>query len=217
MISTLLFDLDGTIADTETLNSDLLRAYMRDAFGVPITAEDEEAVHGYSWRDTFARLRSLYGIGGSDAAMLEGILARKRSWLAEHPLRRARGLEEILALPVRRAIVSGSARPEVEMVLAAVGLSRADFDAVLSIDEFRVGKPDPSGFHMALEALGARPESALVFEDSRTGIASARAAGVPVAFLRELAQYDLAAEADMGFDTFREACAWLLPRIVARR
>jgi len=212
MIESLLLDLDGTIADTETLNSFLLRSYMRDAFDVRITAEDEEAVHGYCWRDTFARLRGIYGLDKPDGLMLEELLSVKRSWLAAHPLRRARGLEEILELPLRRAVVSGSAGPEVDMVLEAVGLSRADFDAVLSVDDFKAGKPDPAGFLMALRLLGTRPQSALVFEDSRTGIASARAAGVPVAFLRELAQYDIASLADMSFETFHEACAWLRSR-----
>jgi HAD superfamily hydrolase (TIGR01509 family) len=75
------------------------------------------------------------------------------------------------------AVCSGAARAEIEPVLGAAGLAGC-FRAIVSSDDVAHGKPDPEGYLKAVEALGT--SDALVFEDTESGIASAKAAGLRV-------------------------------------
>ncbi|MFM8991789.1 MAG: HAD family hydrolase, partial [Alphaproteobacteria bacterium] len=75
------------------------------------------------------------------------------------------------------AVVTNAPRANAEQMLAGLGLS-ARFDVVVIGDELARGKPDPLPYATALALLGAEPGRAVAFEDSRSGIAAARAAGV---------------------------------------
>jgi len=94
---------------------------------------------------------------------------------------------------------------------------RLAVDVVISRDDVSRGKPDPEGFLAAGTRLGVPPAEALVFEDSRPGIAAARAAGMPVAFVRELSPEDNAGLADAAFATLADAVPWVRERLGRRR
>jgi HAD superfamily hydrolase (TIGR01509 family) len=93
------------------------------------------------------------------------------------------------------AIVSGSARAEIEPVLHGAHLVDA-FSAVVSAEDVSDGKPHPAGYLRALELLGGDLDAsdALAFEDTEAGVASAKAAGLRCfAVLGTLASARLAA------------------------
>ena len=87
------------------------------------------------------------------------------------------------------AVTTGALRAEVDAILTACGLAEA-FDAIVTIEDVSVGKPDPEGFLLALDLLKRRapttaagspplePDDVVVFEDSPYGIAAAQAAGM---------------------------------------
>jgi HAD superfamily hydrolase (TIGR01509 family) len=75
------------------------------------------------------------------------------------------------------AIVSGSARSEIEPVVAAAGLSSSIAQIVASEDMDR-GKPAPDGYLRALDLLGLDSTEAVALEDSDVGVAAAKAAGL---------------------------------------
>ena len=68
----------------------------------------------------------------------------------------ATGLDLMLALPVPQAIVTGSSREELEMVMEAIGMSENGFAAVLCDEDCARGKPDPEGYLRALDRLRGR-------------------------------------------------------------
>jgi HAD superfamily hydrolase (TIGR01509 family) len=216
-VSALLLDFDGIVAESERENGELVRAFFRDRFGIDITADDERSVYGFPWPETFAALFGRYGIALSPAEAWPPFFRSKLAWLEAHPVRIATGLSELLGLPVAKALVSGSHREEIEAMLASAGLDRLPVDTVISRDDVRRGKPDPEGFLAASARLGVPPAEALVFEDSRPGIAAARAAGMPVAFVRELSPEDNAVLADAAFDTLAAAVPWVRERIGVAR
>jgi beta-phosphoglucomutase len=74
-------------------------------------------------------------------------------------------------------VVSGALRPVVEAVLAGSGL-RECFTAVVTSEDTPRGKPDPAGYLLALEMLGASATDAAALEDSPDGVAAASAAGL---------------------------------------
>jgi beta-phosphoglucomutase len=213
LIKALLLDFDGVVAESERQNGELARAFFRDRFGIEMTDADERSVYGFPWPETFAALFKRYGIATSPAEAWPLFFRTKLAWLADHPVRVATGLSEMADLPVAKALVSGSQRDEIEAMLASAGNPRLGVDLVIARDDVRRGKPDPEGFLAACTRLGAAPAEALVLEDSRPGIAAARAAGMTVAFVRELAPEDNAGLADVAFATLAAAVPWVRDRL----
>lgn len=174
----LLFDFDGVLADTEPL-------------------------HFQAWRDTLApagikltwKVYVSSCIGLADKEMVE-MLGRKSDppkpiselWplyplkkKAFQTLAESRRLIEqpvlstlILLSDYRLGVVTSSARSEIEPLLDKDGVLPLLSTAVYG-DEVSRLKPDPEPYRTAIQRLGA--QRALVFEDSPSGLASARAAG----------------------------------------
>jgi beta-phosphoglucomutase len=212
-INALLLDFDGVVVESERENGQLVRVFFRERFGIEITADDERSVYGFPWPETFAALFGRYGIAMDPGEAWPQFFRAKRAWLAEHPVRIATGLADLTALPVAKALVSGSHREEIEAMLESAGCRRLAVDVVISRDDVTRGKPDPEGFLAGCSRLGVPPAEAFVFEDSRPGIAAARAAGMPVAYVRELAPEDNAGLADEAFATLADAVPWVRERL----
>jgi HAD superfamily hydrolase (TIGR01509 family) len=213
VIEALLLDFDGVVVESERENGVMVREFFRDRFGIEITEEDERSVYGFPWPETFAALFGRHGIAMSPAEAWPLFYRSKLAWLAERPPRVATGLSDLLALPVAKALVSGSHREEIEAMLACAGRHPLGVDLVISRDDVRAGKPDPEGFLAACARLGVPADRAIVFEDSRPGIAAARAGGLPVAFIRELSPEDNADLADIAFATLAAAVPWVRARL----
>ena len=213
LFNALLLDFDGIVAESERENAGLVRAFLRNRFGIDITADDERSVYGFPWPETFAALFGRYSIAMSPAEAWRLFFPMKLAWLSEHPVRMATGLPELAGLPVAKALVSGSHRGEIEAMLASAGHPHLGIGLMICREDVSRGKPDPEGFLAACSRLGVPPAEALVFEDSRPGIAAARAAGAAVAFVRELAAEDNAGLADAAFDTLADAVPWVRERL----
>ncbi len=216
-VTALVLDFDGVVVDSEAQNAALLRSYFRQRFSVGITSEDEAAVYGYPWAETFTTLFERYGLRQDPATIMPDFMAAKLRAIGADPPRVATGLRDLLALPLPKAIVTGSVRVEVEAMMRLAGLPATVVDAILTADDVRQSKPHPEGYLRACELLGARPGEAMAFEDSRPGIAAARAAGTAVAWVRELAHEDNAAAADVVFATLAEAAPWVRQRMAGGR
>jgi HAD superfamily hydrolase (TIGR01509 family) len=204
-IRALIYDFDNTIVGTETLNEDLFFTLLETEFDVPLTPVEQEILHGMPWSGVFDWLAEHRGLGVRRPEVWARFMQVKREAIRRRPPAVATGLDWMLSLPVRQAIVTGSTREELEMVMGAIGLTEQPFAAVLCDEDCARGKPDPEGYLRALERLQVPAGEALVFEDSRPGIAAARMAGITVAFISELASRDRGADADVRFRDFAEA------------
>lgn len=85
-------------------------------------------------------------------------------------------LERCRARGVKTAVASSSVRRLVEHNLSASGLAEL-FDAVVTGEDVKRGKPAPDIFLLAASRLGVAPSRCLVFEDAFTGVRAAHAAG----------------------------------------
>jgi len=96
-------------------------------------------------------------------------------------MKRTSGLTQLLdwaaAKNVKTAVVTNAPRANAEMMLAALRLETR-FPVVVIGDELARGKPDPLPYTTALQRLDAHADRSLAFEDSRSGIAAASAAGI---------------------------------------
>jgi beta-phosphoglucomutase len=175
---TLLFDLDGTIADTDGLHyeafrrllADHGRAIDHDTYKLRIMGQPNPAIA--AWLFPGADEAAHRAFADAKEALFRS-LAR-----AMMPLP---GLVTVLdwadRIGARRAVVTNAPRLNAEFVLDALGL-RSRFDTLVIGEELPRSKPDPLPYATALERLGRAAGRAVAFEDSRSGIAAARAAGL---------------------------------------
>jgi HAD superfamily hydrolase (TIGR01509 family) len=175
----LLLDLDGTLAETDSLHLptwvDALQPY-----GVEV---DEEFYRDrISGRSTAEIVRELLPDltdeqGRSIGEAKEASFRERVSELEPLP-----GLVDFVIqgrdLGMRIALVTNAPEENVETILLALKL-RDFFDVVVLADEVEAVKPDPAPYRAALEKISVPAEVALAFEDSVSGISSSVAAGIP--------------------------------------
>jgi beta-phosphoglucomutase len=204
-IRALIYDFDNTIVGTERINEELFTDLLRGEFEIPLTPLEQEHIHGLPWSGVFDWLEANRVLDGRRPEIWRRFLEVKKQSLRRRKPPVATGLDLMFALPVPQAIVTGSSREELQMVMEAIGMSADGFAAILCDEDCARGKPDPEGYLRVLDLLRVDASEALVFEDSRPGIAAARMAGITVAFISELASRDRAAEADVCFPSFTHA------------
>ncbi len=188
-----VFDMDGLLLDSEPLwvhaEADLLAAH-----GFVHTAEDAAATHGRSIEDSVRVYAARIGGGVTEASLEAEFLAFAHArYAAGPPLRPgARELVASLRGVVPIAVASSTAGELVRTALVGAGLLDA-FDVVESGHDLGAAKPAPDVYLAACAALGVAPADAVAFEDSPTGIRSARAAGLYIVGVPERDGLDLAA------------------------
>ena len=204
-IRALIYDFDNTIVGTERINEELFAGLLLGEFEVHLTPLEQELLHGLPWSGVFDWLEENRGLDGRRPEIWRRFMEVKRESLRRRKPPTGTGLDLMFALAVPQAIVTGSSRDELQMVMESIGMTADGFAAVLCDEDCTRGKPHPEGYLRALDMLHVGASEALVFEDSRPGIAAARMAGITVAFISELASRDRSAEADVCFQTFAEA------------
>ena len=179
MLRALLFDLDGTLAETDSVHhptwADLLKPH---GYSVDWTFF-QERLSGRLNPDIVAEL--LPDLSEEEGrAMIEAKEADFRERAAA--LEPLPGLLDFIGQAKKRglktALVTNAPRENVLAVLRALCLDEV-FEPVILADEVGVGKPDPAPYLAALDALGVEAGETLAFEDSPSGIASSIAAGIP--------------------------------------
>ena len=168
----LLLDFNGTISDDEHL---LCRIFTELFAEEKPLSEDEyyERLAGLADREIVQRW-----LGRDDPMLVErkieryGELADGSTVTPE-----ARDAVEYAACRVPVAVVSGSARAEIEPVLAKAGLLES-VTAIVASDDIGRSKPDPEGYLIALQVLGVEAAQAAAVEDSEAGVEAAKAAGL---------------------------------------
>lgn len=179
MISALLFDLDGTLAETDSLHLptwvDVLEPY-----GVRVDKEFyKEEISGRSTAEIVRAL--LPDLSDEEVRSIgEAKEANFRERAAE--LEPVPGLIDFVEQGRERgmeiALVTNAPKENVEAILLALEL-RSFFDTVVLADEVGAVKPDPAPYLAALKKTGVPAEEALAFEDSVSGVSSSVAAGIP--------------------------------------
>ncbi len=176
-LTTILFDLDGTLIDTEPAAATAVVETFRE-WGVTVQPGDSAYVTGRTWDMALKFLFKKYPVNVPFEPAKEQMLAAYRQALHRELTRIPYGVEAVKALSPHfsLALVSGSYRSEILWALDEMGI-RDQFKVVLGAEDYPQSKPAPDGYNKALQLLGEAPERALVFEDSEAGIASGREAG----------------------------------------
>lgn len=182
-----LFDLDGTLLDSEDLWWDA-ECRVVSSWGGTWTREDQAHCLGGPLERVTAYMAQDTGCPHSPERIGEELLAAMEALLREGNLEwRPGGLElltECRAAGVPTALVSASHRRLLDAVSDAVadhpGVPDPAFDVTVAGDEVDQGKPHPEPYLEAARRLGVPIESCVVIEDSPTGVASGQASGAYV-------------------------------------
>ena len=178
MFDALLFDLDGTLIDTEsvalriglqsfaTLGVSVDVDFLHSLVGIDLPSSaaiisrahptlDQDALH-IAWRQGFHDATSADGL-----ALKSGVTTLLQARL----------------LPM--AVVTSSGRTEAHRKLTLAGIAGA-FDHVVTLEDVPRAKPAPDAYLLAADRMGVLPARCLVFEDSEAGAQAAHLAGCVV-------------------------------------
>jgi beta-phosphoglucomutase-like phosphatase (HAD superfamily) len=169
-LAALIFDVDGTLAETEELH----RAAFNAAFGAA----------GLSWHwdvPLYARLLKVTG-GKERIAHYLTLLAEPppldaAAIAALHRDKTARYTGLVESGGLRLAIATTTSRPNVDALLART-FAANPFDVIVAGDEVAAKKPAPDVYVEALRRLDLAADSCIAIEDTEQGLASARGAGL---------------------------------------
>jgi beta-phosphoglucomutase-like phosphatase (HAD superfamily) len=193
-IEALIFDVDGTMADTEEAHRVAFNlAFERYRLGwVWQPSEYRELLKVAGGKERIGHYVESLGVGDAERArlhaMVPNIHAEKTRFYSLFvadgavPLRTgvARLLDEALAAGCKLAIASTTTAVNIDALLHSTLGPRGPgmFSAIACGDQVPVKKPSPDIYRLALQGLGMSPSQAVAFEDSANGVRAAVAAGL---------------------------------------
>ena len=187
-LQAVLFDMDGTLVDTERLWWEAVQS-VATGLGRPLTDADQPEVLGRPVEHTAAWLGELTGAPDLARLLHTEFTDRVRTGIVPRP--GALGLLDALAREgVPTALVTASPRTVADSVLAVLGADR--FRVSVTADDTPHTKPAPDPYLAACRALDVDPARCVAVEDTPTGVSSAEAAGCAVLAVPSLAPIEAA-------------------------
>jgi HAD superfamily hydrolase (TIGR01509 family) len=174
-----IFDLDGTLVDSEPLSAVAWRRVL--AVHGSVSDADITAAQGLRFAESYARFAHAVPLPPLDVIWSDYSQLLYASYDAElvsfgDAVATARQLQ-VDGVPL--ALATSSQRERLERTLTAADLEGL-FAVTVAGDEVARGKPAPDGYLAAARLLGVHPADCVAIEDSQAGIDAAKAAGIPV-------------------------------------
>lgn len=174
----LLFDLDGTLVDTEPSAARILLETFKE-WGILLEPSDAHFITGRTWTYALDYLFKKYPLPVDRPTGEALILGRYRAALSESVIEVPGARDAVRSLfgHLPMVVVSGSRREEIHLALTGLGVLEC-FEFYVGAEDYPASKPDPISYLTALKRLNLSANEAMAFEDSTAGITAARAAGL---------------------------------------
>ncbi|XEC97273.1 HAD family hydrolase [Paenibacillus tarimensis] len=180
MIGALIFDMDGVIIDSEPMHVDV-DLVTSEYFGIAVTKEHFEEFVGMTNPEMWNILKQRYHLPQPVSEIIDYQLSLKINVLKAADMEPIDGIKELIhelrEHNIPCAIASSSPRKFIEEVLLKFNMTHL-FQRIVSGEEVAHGKPAPDVYIEAASQLGVDARSCVVLEDSKNGIAAAKAAGM---------------------------------------
>lgn len=190
MIKAAIFDMDGTLTDTEIVFRNTWMELAAD-FGQVPDPEFPKAVCGSNGNEMLAIIRRYYPAVDATDFMNRCLKRVEEKVSRQVPLKA--GAKEILVYLKEKgfpiAIASSNTHMRIENNLEKAGLQSL-IDVIVGGDDVSQSKPDPEVFITAAHKLGVEPEECYAFEDGMNGLRSCLAAGCKVAMVVDMTEPD---------------------------
>lgn len=210
----LLFDLDGTLVDSEHFHFSTWNELLAES---DVQLEYDDFLKNYAGippAGNAVRIKELYDISIS----LDELTSRKEDLNVERlktsvielmPFVQG-SLDYFVKKGLVMALVTASKRADVDEMLKNNGLARY-LNVLVTRSDVERSKPDPESYLLAVEKVGFRKEECLVFEDTLNGLRAAKAAGL-VCYIIQANKEDHGklSAADKIFLNFEEATNYLI-------
>jgi beta-phosphoglucomutase len=180
MITTIIFDMDGVIIDSEPIHQQL-EFEMFEELGLSISVEEHKEYVGSSSVDMWEKIGKRHQINVRPEELL--LYGRKNYWSAldndRVPL--VAGVLELIHFfhknKYKIHVASSATRPTVDKVLQHFSLEKY-FKYRIGGNEVSKSKPEPEIFLKSAAQSNSKPENCLVIEDSTNGVRAAKTAGM---------------------------------------
>lgn len=206
--SAVLFDYDGTLADTTEENFKGWQ-WAFSELGVTLDRRQYFLMEGYKIRVIAEKLLST---AGRDLSLALHMVERREQYAREghSPRLFAQALPliaDLRARGVKCAMASAASRERLQH--PALSELRGALDALISGDDCKIGKPDPEPYLLAARSVGVAIDRCVVVENAPAGIASAKSAGMLCAAICSTLSADDLSQADQIFENLAECADWL--------
>jgi HAD superfamily hydrolase (TIGR01509 family) len=203
-----IFDMDGVIIDSEPIHMACEKEVFK-MLGVPVSNEEHHSMTGTTDKAMWSRIAGKHELS---VTITEAIQLTKTRYM-DH-LKNKFHLVPVPYVPELIAelykndfsliLASSSPHEQIDYILENLGL-KPYFNASISGEDMKAGKPDPEIFLKAAQAAGADPKNCVVIEDSNNGVTAAKKAGMKcIGFLNpNSGQQDLS-QANRIVHTFRD-------------
>ena len=192
MIDGVIFDMDGTMFDTERMWATFWEPALA-ALGLPYREGLAEAARGTAGVTTRNVVRQFYGPDCDAEAIVDSLHRVADEVFFSAPVPKKPGLDALLAwLKARHipmAVASSSREAMIRHNLDVWGLTQ-DFKAIVSGQHVAHSKPDPEIFLLTARKLGVKPSRCLVLEDSYNGVRAGAAGGFVTVMVPDLVPAD---------------------------
>ena len=192
MIDGVIFDMDGTMFDTERMWATFWEPALA-ALGLPYREGLAEAARGTAGATTRNVVRQFYGPDCDAEAIVDSLHRVADEVFFSAPVPKKPGLDALLAWlkaqHIPMAVASSSREAMIRHNLDVWGLTQ-DFTAIVSGQHVAHSKPDPEIFLLTAQKLGVKPARCLVLEDSYNGVRAGAAGGFVTVMVPDLVPAD---------------------------
>src|SRR6266487_5425152 len=163
-----IFDLDGVLVDSMPMHYEAWKIAFSEAVNIDVDERTIYLLEGMRGIELVKNLLVRTGLKEFDKSIVTQITKRKDEYFRKvfsfKPFERVNELVTNLRCP--KALVSGSSKKDVESILdQAIGFGNEQFDVMITADEVKNGKPDPSSLLSALEKLKLNTTGSIVVKN----------------------------------------------------
>jgi len=194
-IKAAIFDMDGTIADSEKIAKWVSKDFFAKR-GIVLRKDEERDIFGLNWKDLVREVLERKGMEYDQQiknTLKERYVRNMRKKVEAIP-----GIYELLddiKKDLKLALATNSRIREVDIICKKLGFDKY-FEVKLARNHVKNAKPHPEIYLKAAEILKVSPRQCVVFEDSITGIKAAKAAGMFCIAITNTFGKDMLSEAD---------------------